>query len=98
MWIGKNAILKLPCSQNTVADWHKGWNPAVFRECLVGKTQAVVVLVELARLVFATNCYCKHSLLTQGQPALPAANTTTTQHRIPAEERRGGWAKTSKEQ
>ena len=50
------------------------------------------------RLVFATNCYCKHSLLTQGQPALPAPNTTTTQHRIPAEERRGGWAKTSKEQ
>ena len=41
------------------------------------------------RLVFATNCYCKHSLLTQGQPALPAPNTTTTQHRISAEERRG---------
>ena len=41
------------------------------------------------RLVFATNCYCKHSLLTQGQPALPAPNTTTTQHRISVEERRG---------
>ena len=25
--------------------WHNGWNPAVFRECLVGKTQAVVVVV-----------------------------------------------------
>ena len=24
---------------------HNGWNPAVFRECLVGKTQAVVVVV-----------------------------------------------------
>ena len=28
-----------------VAIGHNGWNPAVFRECLVGKTQAVVVVV-----------------------------------------------------
>ena len=28
-----------------VARGHNGWNPAVFRECLVGKTQAVVVVV-----------------------------------------------------
>ena len=50
------------------------------------------------RLVFATNCYCKHSLLTQGQPALPAPNTTTTQHRISVEERRGRLGKNSGEQ
>ena len=33
------------------------------------------------RLVFATNCYCKHSLLTQGQPAR-CQHRTQQQHNI----------------
>ena len=95
MWIGKSAILKLPCSQNTVADWHKGWNPAVFRECLVGKTQAVVVVVELARpagcdwclrptVTVNTLCWLKASQRCQ--------HRTQQQHNIGSQPRKGGAA------
>ena len=51
---GYSELLKWATRQNTVdqcgsTSRHNGWNPAVFRECLVGKTQAVVVVVWPAR-------------------------------------------------
>ena len=69
---------------------HNGWNPAVFRECLVGKTQAVVVVVWPARcdwclrptVTVNTLCWLKASQRCQ--------HRTQQQHNIGSQRRKGG--------
>ena len=69
---------------------HNGWNPAVFRECLVGKTQAVVVVVGPARcdwclrptVTVNTLCWLKASQRCQ--------HRAQQQHNIGSQSRKGG--------